>query len=220
MRRLLGFVFLGTMAACVSSSGLTGGGGETTTDAGSDGSIAGSDASGGGGTDAAASSDGDASGPGPNLLTNGDFELGCAGWDVAFGFMSEATEAHGGAKSCKFCMDTNWEAFLEQKVTTSVEAGHTYYIEAWFKPAKTVAELDSAGFVESGIRVTSPGQGQSFTKGPPFTTEWVRATALFEPTLPAVGLEGTLRLQQTGNPAAQGNIICMYVDDVVMKRLD
>jgi hypothetical protein len=199
MRGLVVVIVLTMIAACVSSSGLTGGKAET-----SDGG----------------SSEGGSSGGGPNLLTNGDFELGCAGWDVAFGFMSEATEAHGGKGSCKFCMDTNWEAFLEQRVTTSVEAGRTYYIEGWFKPAKTVAELDQEGFVESNIRVTSPGADVDFTNGPTFTGEWQRATAIFKPTLPANELEGALRLQQTGNPADQGNVICVYVDDVVMRRLD
>jgi hypothetical protein len=29
-----------------------------------------------------------------------------------------------------------------------------------------------------------------------------------------------VRLQQTGTPAAAGNIICFYVDDVVLRRLD
>jgi hypothetical protein len=202
MRRFFACVLSAMIAvACVSSSGLAGGGGdETKTDADTPDSSSSDSATGSGDTDAATSTDGDASGAGPNLLTNGDFELGCAAWDVAFGFMSEASEAHGGTKSCKFCMDTNWEAFFEQKVTTNVEAGHTYYLEAWFKAAKTSEELEQAGYVESDVRVTSAGQGESFTKGPTFTTEWVRATALFKPTLAAVELEATLRLQQTGNP--------------------
>lgn len=102
----------------------------------------------------------------------------------------------------------------------SVEAGKTYYAEAWVKPAKTLPELDQAGYVKWNLRATCPGATQSHTDGPTATGGWLRATALFEPTLPANELSVDVRLQQSGNPAAQGNIICFYVDDVVLRRLD
>jgi hypothetical protein len=134
--------------------------------------------------------------------------------------MSEATTAHGGSGSCKFCMDTNWEAFLEQNVKIPVEAGKTYYAEAWFKPAKTIAELETAGYVENNLRASSPGAGNDFTNGPTLTGDWQRVTSLFKPTLPANEIYVQFRLQQTGNPADVGDVICFFVDDVVLRRLD
>jgi len=217
---VVAIVTFGAIVACVSSEGLAGGGdgGVTSEDAGGTDTSSSSSSSGSPATDASPPDAGPA--PAPNLITNGDFELGCAGWNTAFGFMSEASEAHGGTKSCKFCMDTNWEAFLEQTVTANVEAGKTYYVEAWLKPAKTLSELDTAGYVESNLRVKSPGANIDPTNGPTATGDWVRSTAIFKPTLPANELDVDVRLQQTGNPAATGNVICFYVDDVVLRRLD
>ena len=66
-------------------------------------------------------------GAGVNLLSNADFELGCAGWKTTFGFITEGDVARNGTRSCKFCMDTNWETFLEQTVTVPVKKGETYF---------------------------------------------------------------------------------------------
>jgi hypothetical protein len=218
MRRMLvtAGVIATLIAACTDTSGLAKGG-----DQASDGGS--SDANGGGGdgsSGAVIDGGSEASGGAPNLLTNADFELGCAAWEPSFGSISEASEAHGGKASCKFCMDTNWEATLEQSVKVTVEAGKTYYAEAYFKPALSLQSLDTAGYVENNLRVSSPGAGNDFTNGPVLTGDWLRNTSLFKPTLPANELYVQFRLQQTGNPADQGNIICFYVDDVVLRRLD
>ncbi len=80
-----------------------------------------------------------------NLLSNADFELGCAGWKTAFGFITESDVARNGTRSCKFCMDTNWEALLEQTVTAPVKKGETYAGEIWMRAAGSPASLETLG---------------------------------------------------------------------------
>jgi len=198
---------------CVDSSGLAKGSDspEGGTDAG-DAAVSSSD----GGTEAAT----DAGNPTPgNLLINGDYELGCAKWEVSFGFISEATTIHNGKASCKFCMDTNWEAFLSQTVKVPVSAGESYYGEVFVKPAGMVADLTTAGYVGGNLIVDNQAQEDKGTDAPPLLdNKWQRTTTLYTVTKPYDEIGLTIRLQQSGNPAANGNVICVYVDDAVLRR--
>jgi hypothetical protein len=177
--------------------------------------------------DAAADADAD-SGP-INLLTNGDFELGCAGWNAEyqkyFGFTSESGVARSGAGSCRFCMDTNWEAFFEQRVQVPVKAGEKFVGEIWIRAAKPPSELSTAGMEGTSLSVTvggGGGTGTSSTGGPsvPSDTEWTRITTVRNVQTDASSLTLRLRLQQSGNPASVGNVICVYVDDAVLRRME
>lgn len=157
-----------------------------------------------------------------NLVVNADMELGCAGYDVAFGFMSEdGANAHGGSKSCKFCLDTNFEGYFSAFVDADVDPTKTYYGELWLKPAAAPETLAGLGYVGSSLRVTTanPTTDNDQTAGPPLTNDWQRVTTLFKPSYPAKRLELEFRLQQSGNPAAKGNVICVYLDDAVMKTM-
>jgi hypothetical protein len=156
----------------------------------------------------------------PNILTNGDFELGCAGWSVSFGFLSESSTAYEGSKSCKFCMDTNWEAFLQREQNgLAVKAGEEYVGDIWFRPVSTPEQLADAGYVSSSLWISAGGGDGKATPGPPPTSGWSRASTLF--TIPADTDTAylTFHLQQQGNPAAVGNVICVYVDSASLRRI-
>ncbi len=158
-------------------------------------------------------------GTGVNLLANADFELGCAAWNATFGFIAESEVARSGTRSCKFCMDTNWEAYLEQIVTMPVESGDKYVGEIWLRAAAPTASLEDAGFVGSSL-VLSAGANKDATDGPPISSGWSRITTLLTVGSDHHSLKVGVRLQQTGNPADVGNVICVYVDDAVLRPLE
>jgi hypothetical protein len=155
----------------------------------------------------------------PNLLTNGDFELGCAGWDVEFGFISESSVAYEGAKSCKFCMDTNWEAKLTRAESAAVKAGEQYVGDIWFRPATTAEELADAGYVGSSLWISAGGAYGNPTAGPPVANSWSRASTLYAIPVDADTVRLTFHLQQQGNPAAVGNVVCVYLDSAGIRRI-
>src|SRR5262245_40793167 len=76
-------------------------------------------------------STGDASDAPINLLRNGDFELGCAGWDLRAANVSGESLARSGASACKVCRSTM--SFLLGYVTQTIDvsAGQEYYGETW-----------------------------------------------------------------------------------------
>jgi hypothetical protein len=212
-------VAIAAVAACGTS--YSGGDANAGAEGGQDGNAP--DTNGGGSPDTgddSTSDGGGETGGQPNLLVNGDFELGCAGWDKSFGFISDAPIAHSGSHSCKFCMDTNWEAFFQQANAATVGIGESYYGELWVRAANIP---EDAGFVSDDLDILETAAGGTLTgptAGPfPIGSGWVRVTTIWKTT--AVGTEIGLRfrLQQSGNPASVGNVICVYVDDAVLRRM-
>ena len=228
-------VLVVTVAAVVGSAcileaeGFTGGDGKTPGDSGADGasSTSSSGASSGSnpaldgsssGTATSSGDGGDPPGTQPNLLINGDFELGCAGWTPSFGFVAEATVAHGGARSCKFCMDTNFEATLTRSTKLAGKKGQTYIAEIWYQAASSVQSLEAAGYVGSSLALSGVQDVGAPTPGPPLDGSWQRTTTLMSlDNSDSAQIELELHLQQTGNPAAQGNVICVFVDDATLR---
>jgi hypothetical protein len=155
-----------------------------------------------------------------NILVNGDFELGCAGWSAGFGSIVEASVAHSGTRSCKFCMGTNYRASLTRQGPTNAVVGKTYYAEVWMQGAETVTQLETWGYNGSSVNLYIGNDEGEETPGPKSAADWVRATGLF--VMPrdgsAVGI--SLNFYQDGNPAAVGDRICLYVDDAVVRPLD
>ncbi len=153
----------------------------------------------------------------PNLLQNGDFELGCAKWKTFFAFMSEAPGmGRNGSAACELCMDTNWEATLEQVLERPIAKGDRLAGEVWVKPAKPTSELASAGLVGTSLML-STSEDLDETSGPAIPSDWVRITTIFDAKDAASALEFTVRLRQSGNPASVGNVICVYVDDAALR---
>jgi hypothetical protein len=76
-----------------------------------------------------------------NLLTNGDFELGCAGW---FGFESrteDSNQGRNGGKACMVCGDPTVDGFgIEARVPIDkLTVGKTYVGEVWVRAAPSDA---------------------------------------------------------------------------------
>jgi hypothetical protein len=215
-------VALASSACLLKADGFTGGSPTSSgdeagaPDGGTGPGPGGGDSGGGGGGSPEAGPDA-SSGPRPNLLVNGDFELGCAGWDVGFGFLSEASVAHGGTRSCKFCMDTNFEALMTRSATVAAHKGDTYLAEVWFQAAQPTTTMKSEGYSGSSVAVSAAGQDANPTDGPPIDGTWQRASTLATLTADATELDFVFHLQQQGNPASVGDVICVYVDDAAVR---
>lgn len=172
------------------------------------------------GTDGSVSSEaGAADAAAPNLLTNGDFELGCAAWGTAFGQVKADSTARSGAGSCKFCMNDNWEAFLEQTVSTPVAANETYFAEVWTQGVLSPAELENAGFEGEEVWVSSKNAGLS--KGPrgQVGATWQRVTSLVKTTAASDSVTISYRLQQAQPAKQTGGVVCVLVDDASLRRV-
>ncbi len=80
--------------------------------------------------------DADALAPPPNLLVNGDFELGsCAPPVTVIGVASTASTAnpvHGGSNACELCVtDGGVPAYWYGNASQAPQAGDTYVFEGW-----------------------------------------------------------------------------------------
>jgi hypothetical protein len=155
----------------------------------------------------------------PNLLTNGDFELGCAGWTPSFGTVSESSVAHTGAGSCEFCMGTNWEAFFDQTVTMPVGANETYFAAIWSRGASSPLALEDAGLVGEELLLETQGPDESTASNMLVPADWARVTSILKTTVDAGSITVEFRLQQQGNPAETGGVICVLLDDAVVQRV-
>lgn len=225
LRPVAAAVFALSMAAvaCVDLSYLSDGG--DLTDAGDDAGNTtdlpevGPGASQDGSDSSVASDAGDADSASPNLLTNGDFELGCAGWETAFAQVKADMTARSGAGSCKVCMNDNWEAFFEQTVKMAVAADETYFAELWTQGASSPAELDDAGFQGEELWVSSENAGLS--KGPwgHVGASWQRVTSLVKTTAASDSVTITYRLQQVQPAKQSGGVVCVLVDDASLRRM-
>jgi hypothetical protein len=154
----------------------------------------------------------------PNLLTNGGFELGCAGWTPSFGTGSANSEAHTGSGSCELCMGTNWVGWLSQTVETPVGANQMYFAKIWSKGASSQAALADAGLVGEVLNLSTSAD-MSVPSSSVVPSDWGSVTSLLATTADAGSITVTYQLQQTGNPAAVGGVICVLLDDAVLQRI-
>lgn len=150
-----------------------------------------------------------------NLLSNGDFELGCAGWSAYFGNISESGTARSGAGSCKFCMVGNWEAFAEQDIKMQVGANETYVAQIWVQGVQSSAELEDAG-IRGGQTQIGTGPDHSTGSNSPIPETWERMTAILTTTKASDTLSFAFRLEKSGD--APVNNICVLLDDAILYR--
>ncbi|HEY8077710.1 MAG TPA: hypothetical protein VIF62_26470 [Labilithrix sp.] len=152
---------------------------------------------------------GDDAGAATNLLTNGDFELGCAGWP---GYLATATDsaiAHGGTRACQMCLDQGSPFGLVYQVV-KFSPGDKLAGEAWFH-----ADADaSAASVEVHFNVFD-ADGGFVSESPPnvftATATWTRASTLF--MVPAAAAQISFTANVSG-----GAGLCAIVDDAVANR--
>ena len=152
-----------------------------------------------------------------NLLINGDFEQGCAGWttngDAELQAITDIAFVRGGKQSCSVCFKrliAGYEA--RNAVLVDAPKGAVFSGGAWVRrtfsnvaPSKVNARLD----VLSAAGASQ--QGGSSSSSPPLTTMWQRVDALTQVTGPD---GGQLMLIFAG--AESGT--CFLIDDAWLYR--
>ncbi len=116
---------------------------------------------------------------GTNLLTNGDFESGCAGWNDERTTMTVVSTAHGSKTACMLCSDGADRYWGWQYVDgATLVDGKKYVAEAWLRrmPADGGAtgdgSLDILQWDEASGSLVGGGSGSV-----PLTDEWQHLTA-------------------------------------------
>lgn len=208
-----------TLVACLDLDYLSDGG--DVSDASGDSTLASSppsaDASSAERDGSSPASDGAPSEAGPtNLLSNADFELGCAGWSAYFGNLSENGAARSGTGSCKFCMEGNWEAFAAQDIAMQVGANETYVAQVWLQGVQSPAELEDAG-IRGGQTQIGTGADQSTGSNSPIPETWERMTAILTTTKASDTLSFAFRLEKAGDAPVDN--ICVLLDDAILYRM-
>jgi hypothetical protein len=72
-----------------------------------------------------------------NLLTNGDFELGCANWGAAGGTIAPSDVPHNGAHSCMVCADNSGSSFFPQRFDAKFPPGAQLTGWMWVRAVPT-----------------------------------------------------------------------------------
>lgn len=140
---------------------------------------------------------------GPNLLSNSDFELGCAGWSGNTAALDSSSVSHRGSGACKVCPTASTGLFLFG-VTRNVKAGERYYAEVW---VRTVAE-------DGGVREPELlGMRTNAEVGPASTGSVSRGTysrlgAFFTPSSDGTSLTFLLTMYE-----------CVIADDALLVQL-
>jgi hypothetical protein len=148
-----------------------------------------------------------------NLLSNGDFEIGCGGWTSAGASFERVTPGRGDAgAACRVCASGGPTFIIEQLVRVGVAAGEQYNGEAWLRtdpdgapPPPLYAEIDlyngKGPIVQQGAQSAGPG----------LNATWQQTSALI-----AVSVDGGTDLQLVFLAAtSQG---CFLIDDAVLYR--
>ena len=159
----------------------------------------------------------DAADDAPNLLTNGDFELGCGGWSTnsTAGDLTESTNPppHGGAKSCLVCGkgDAGTTYPIYKNVTVDAPQGAQFYAEAYARTAPDASAPQSFG-IRLDVYAQDGGIAQmGAVTVPPIDGTWSRASTTIDVT--AAG--GVLvRLTLRASPLDS----CFLVDDARLVR--
>jgi hypothetical protein len=146
---------------------------------------------------------------GANLLSNGDFELGCADWTAGNAVLSTDETAHSGDASCRVCGTMDASTNLHQLALVSAPVGARFVGEAWFRAAPDAAAptaMDAYVMVVEGLRDdTGPFTGPSVP-----TATWTKIAA--EVTVSLDAGTGVVLHVITPGPG------CYLIDDAVLRR--
>lgn len=149
-----------------------------------------------------------------NLLSNGDFELGCAGWGANRADLSPITApslVHGGKGACLVCA-TGTKSELFRALPTPAPSGAQFVASVWLREAPDAA---APPMLTTHLNITTePGTGLqegTSTLTPHVDGEWRMASALIDVS---VSDGGGLVLYVTGTDP--GN--CYIIDDALLYR--
>jgi len=154
----------------------------------------------------------DAGGNGANVLTNGDFELGCGIWQQNGATLTADTTARSGGTSCLVCGNaglTVWSIYQ----TVDAVPGATYTGEAWVRAPSTDASATATAMsvsiaVESATNLPQLAE----TPGPAsLEATWKKgATAIARTDKQATTITLGILSRAAGG--------CFLVDDAVLRR--
>lgn len=144
----------------------------------------------------------DAAGAPENVLTNGDFELGCAGWNVTYGSLAESDVSRSGSRSCRVC---GIDFYASARIT--IMPGEQYVAETWIRSAPDAAISGPVKF-----QIHSGHDDGSMTTGPVPSNDWQRVTAVLSVTKSDDHLNVNHHISSSGE--------CYLVDDVSLRRME
>lgn len=164
--------------------------------------------------DAASQSDVRVDAGGSNLLLNGDFEMGCAGWTTDYAALSLTSTAHSGKAACMLCGERSDRGYQIWQVVdgSTLVVGKKYLAEAWVRRATADGGATGASNVAVLPRDLDGNSLGLVTGGDvPMTDEWQHLTAIIthEPKTKAAEV-------QIGSGAPN---TCIIVDDASFNAL-
>ena len=172
----------------------------------------------GGGTDAISEASDASDGvpqidAGPNLLSNGDFELGCAGWTGNQAMLIDDSTTHSGTRSCRVCPTAAVSFDIVQYAKTPLTPGERYFVEAYLHAAPS-----DAATPKSPIGVTlrifdrnNVALQSAVSNGPTPAESWQRISELID-----VSADGGTQMQVAFESADVGR--CFLIDDARLYR--
>jgi hypothetical protein len=154
----------------------------------------------------------DASADVENLLSNGGFELGCAGWVGINATLSQDSTARSGMHSCRVCASGTFTFNITQQVPRDVVAGETYAVEAYVHTADDAGTPAAAMavLIADVAKVGGELQRQSSTASVP-RAAWDQISGLLNVNAEAGAMLDVSFLN--GDPGDGGGRNCFLIDD-------
>lgn len=146
-----------------------------------------------------------------NLLSNGDFEIACAGWTGGYSALTEDPLSRSG-KSCRVCAAADSNFSIGQSAPAL--AGRTYVFEAYVRAAEEAGA--PTGALEVDLRVADLVEGgtlaRTISNTAIPTSQWQRVAGLL-----ADASTGRLEVNVlSGDYGTAGNRKCFLIDDALL----
>ncbi len=138
--------------------------------------------------------------PTGNLLTNGGFEEGTAGWKWCAVYSSYADDKHSGEKALQFADESDAAGYSTKQVV-AVEAGKTYKVSAWVKVLS-----GKGGYI--GVYGISNAVAVSFQQ----SDEWTEYSVTV--TIPENATQAEVEFG-----AHKSQVVTYLIDDVVFEEV-
>lgn len=142
--------------------------------------------------DAGAGGDAGTDAGGSNLLLNGDFEMGCAGWSTDYATLTVVASARTGKTACMLCSDHAGYQITQKIEGSALQGGKKYLAEAWARRAPADGGATGIGHVEvTPIDVDGNSMGSIPGGDVSMTDEWQRLTAIitYDPAAKSVDVQ-------------------------------
>jgi hypothetical protein len=147
------------------------------------------------------------------LFQNGDFELGCAGWQDYYSNLSEDALARTGSKSCRVCRASSDFYYLAQDIGRALLPGERYVASAWVRSVDGTAAPGIEVVMETKDSASATVQ-HTESSGTTTSPTWTKVTGLLTVDSDAgVGLHARFG-SEFASPGS-----CFLVDDATLEKL-